>query len=485
MTFSDGSGDRTIAGTSAGVATSITAFAGQAKRGPVNEPIRVQSFIEFECSFGGLWSDSTLGYAVAHFFQNGGTDALIVRICGAGAATARGTVGGLPLRAASVGSWGNSLEVTIDLPAAGGDGFNLSIKDKATGANEIFRNLSMDVNAAGFLTKVLEQGSSLVGADATEVPAAMPVSGTQILSGGADGSNISDNDISGPALESQTQGLWALDKADLFNLLCIPPLIPAGEIGRQSREAAANYCKTRRALFIVDPPASWASSGAAVSGVDSFMTKTPNAAVFFPRLRASDSLKGGATADFAPCGAVAGVMARTDATRRVWQAPAGIQATIEGVAGLSVGLTDADNDKLNPLGVNCLRSFPTTGCVVWGARTLSGDAQYKYISVRRLSLFIEQSLTRGTQWAVFEPNAEPLWAQIRTNAGAFLFSLFKQQAFQGLTPQEAYFVKCDGTTMTQSDIDRGIVNIVVGIAPVRPAEFVIISISQTAGQTIS
>jgi hypothetical protein len=130
------------------------------------------------------------------------------------------------------------------------------------------------------------------------------------LSGGADGSNISDDDISGPALESRMQGLWALEKADLFNFLCIPPLIPAGEIGRKTREAGANYCKTRRALFIVDPPASWASTGAAISGVGSLMTKTPDAAMFFPRLRASDPLKGGAIADFAPCGAVAGVMAR-------------------------------------------------------------------------------------------------------------------------------------------------------------------------------
>jgi phage tail sheath protein FI len=373
---------------------------------------------------------------------------LIVRICGAGAAAARGTVGGLPLRAASVGSWGNSLEATIDLPAAGGDGFNLSIKDKATGANEIFRNLSMDVSAAGFVTKVLEQRSSLVGVDATEVSPATPVSGTQTLSGGADGSNISDDDISGPALESRMQGLWALEKADLFNFLCIPPRIPAGEIGRKTREAGANYCKTRRALFIVDPPASWALTGAAISGVGSLMTKTPDAAVFFPRLRASDPLKGGAIADFAPCGAVAGVMARTDATRGVWQAPAGLQATLEGVVGLSVGLTDDDIGSLNFLGVNCLRAMPAIGTVVWGARTFSDDAQYKYIPVRRLVLFIEESLTRGTKWVVFESNAEPLWAQIRTNVGAFLFSLFKQQAFQGLTPQDAYFVKCDGTTMT-------------------------------------
>jgi hypothetical protein len=289
---------------------------------------------------------------------------LIVRICGAGAAAARGTVGGLPLRAASVGSWGNSLEATIDLPAAGGDGFNLSIKDKATGANEIFRNLSMDVSAAGFVTKVLEQGSSLVGVDATEVSPATPVSGTQTLSGGADGSNISDDDISGPALESRMQGVWALEKADLFNFLCIPPLIPAGEIGRKTREAGAKYRKTRRALFIVDPPASWASTGAAISGVGSLMTKTPDAAMLFPRLRASDPLKGGAIADFAPCGAVAGVMARTDATRGVWQAPAGLQATLEGVVGLSVDLTDDDIGSLNFLGVNCLRAMPAIGTVV-------------------------------------------------------------------------------------------------------------------------
>ncbi len=382
------------------------------------------------------------------------------------------------MRAANAGAWGNSLEVTADLPAGGG--FNLSIKDKATSAEEIFRNLSVDANAAAFATKALEQGSSLVRVDA-DAPI-MPIAGTQTLSGGADGSNISDDDISAPALESQKQGLWALENADMFSLLCIPPLLPAGEIGRETRAAAANYCVTRRALFIVDPPAAWTSAGAAISGVDTPMTQTSNAAVYFPRLRASDPLQGGAAADFAPCGAIAGVMARTDAARGVWKAPAGLDAMLEGVTGLSVALTDDDNNSLNPLGVNCLRAMPAIGPVVWGARTFSDDAQYKYIPVRRLVLFIEGSLLRGTKWAVFESNAEPLWAQLRLSVGAFLNDLFRQGVFQGSKASDAYFVRCDGTTTTQGDIDRGVVNIVVGFAPLRPAEFVIITISQMAGQ---
>jgi phage tail sheath protein FI len=188
---------------------------------------------------------------------------------------------------------------------------------------------------------------------------------------------------------------------------------------------------------------------------------------------------------FVPCGAAAGVFARTDAQRGVWKAPAGIDATLAGVPQLSVSLTDDENGDLNQLGVNCLRSFPLIGQVVWGSRTLRGADQfadeYKYIPVRRTALFIEESLFRGTKWVVFEPNDEPLWAQIRLNVGAFMHNLFRQGAFQGQTPREAYFVKCDKETTTQNDINLGIVNIVVGFAPLKPAEFVIIKIQQIAG----
>jgi len=159
---------------------------------------------------------------------------------------------------------------------------------------------------------------------------------------------------------------------------------------------------------------------------------------------------------------------------------------LSGTQGLKVNLTDPENGQLNPIGVNCLRSFPIFGRVAWGARTLRGADQaadeYKYIPVRRTALFIEESLFRGLKWVVFEPNDEPLWAQIRLNAGAFMQNLFRQGAFQGKTPREAYFVKCDKETTTQNDINLGIVNVVVGFAPLKPAEFVIIKLQQMAGQ---
>jgi hypothetical protein len=189
---------------------------------------------------------------------------------------------------------------------------------------------------------------------------------------------------------------------------------------------------------------------------------------------------------FAPCGVVAGVMARTDAARGVWKAPAGIEATLSGVSDLTVNMTDGENGQLNPLGINCLRSFPVIGRVSWGARTLEGADQlaseWKYIPIRRLALMIEESLFRGTKWVVFEPNDEPLWANIRLNVGAYMMSLFRQGAFQGTSPKDAFFVKCDAETTTQNDRDNGIVNIVVGFAPLKPAEFVVIGIQQIAGQ---
>jgi uncharacterized protein len=212
------------------------------------------------------------------------------------------------------------------------------------------------------------------------------------------------------------------------------------------------------------------------------LTYAANAALYFPRLRKRDPLRGGQMDVFVPCGAVAGVMARTDVNRGVWKAPAGMNATISGAEELTVKLTDDENGLVNPIGVNCLRSFPNLGRVVWGARTLRGSDQlsddYKYVPVRRLALYIEESLYRGTQWVVFEPNDEPLWALIRLSVGAFMQRLFRQGAFQGASQREAYFVKCDSETTTQDDINRGIVNIVVGFAPLQPAEFVIISIQQ-------
>jgi phage tail sheath protein FI len=323
-----------------------------------------------------------------------------------------------------------------------------------------------------------------------------PTDATQAAVGNAtdDGDPLVDGQITGDP--NQRTGIHALEPVDLFNLLCIPPLSPTADVADTTWAAAAKYCQDRRAMLIVDPPAAWtanpstavATAETGVNGVRGTIGNDDarNAVMYFPRLRMPDPLNENRLGSFAPCGAVAGIMARTDAQRGVWKAPAGLEASFSGVQEFTYTLTDGENGRLNPLGLNCLRSFPVAGKVVWGARTLVGAdllaSEWKYLPVRRMALFLEESLYRGTQWVVFEPNDEPLWAQIRLNVGAFMQNLFRQGAFQGQSPREAYLVKCDRETTTQNDINLGIVNILVGFAPLKPAEFVVIRIQQLAGQ---
>ncbi|HEY1425680.1 MAG TPA: phage tail sheath C-terminal domain-containing protein [Caulobacteraceae bacterium] len=289
--------------------------------------------------------------------------------------------------------------------------------------------------------------------------------------------------------EAAKTGMHALLDVDLFNILCIPATLNLGDGDAAAvADAASTLCETRRAMYVLDPPSSAADT---VPGITTWLgshsgLRSPNAALYFPRLDIPDPTNQLRPRKVAPSGTVAGLWARTDGSRGVWKAPAGTTATLSNVQKLEYTLTDPENGVLNPLAINCLRNFPIYGPVCWGARTLNGADQmadqWKYIPVRRLALYIEESLYRGTQWVVFEPNDEPLWAQIRLNVGAFMQSLFRQGAFQGTTPQQAYFVTCDATTNPQVSINQGIVNIVVGFAPLLPAEFVIISIQQMAGQ---
>jgi phage tail sheath protein FI len=493
------SGVRTITG----VATSITAFVGGAARGPINEPVTINSFADFERIFGGLWLDSTLGFSVRDFYLNGGGQAIVVRVINGGAVATLNLPTGavapndfLKLVAASPGKWGNSLNATVDYntkDTADTKLFNLIITDAATGTVEKFLNVSIDPAAPRFVGKVLDETSKLASelkSSGTFVvpnvrPSAVATSATAIS--GADGTTLTSAQFTtGPLMEAGKTGVFALAKADLFNILCIPPYKTDGNVDPVVVNDAAVYCEKQRAFLIVDPPNSWIDKTAAKTNVSTVGTKSKNAALFFPRLREANPLHDNQLEDFAPCGAIAGIFARTDSQRGVWKAPAGLDATLVGVPQLSVSLTDAENGELNPLGINCLRAMPAAGRVVWGARTLEGDdrlaSEWKYIPVRRLALFLEESLYRGTQWVVFEPNDEPLWAQIRLNLGAFMHNLFRQGAFQGMTPKDAYFVKCDKETTTQNDINLGIVNIIVGFAPLKPAEFVVIKIQQIAGQ---
>lgn len=280
-------------------------------------------------------------------------------------------------------------------------------------------------------------------------------------------------------------GMYALEDADLFNILCIPltGLMSDATGALAISSAAMAYCRTRRAFYIVDAPMT-ATTLTAIQSWMSAATADDHSAVYFPYVLIPDPANAFRLRAVPPSGTMAGIYARTDTNRGVWKAPAGIEATLANVQDFAYKLTDPENGVLNPLAINCLRSFPIYGRVAWGARTMRGaDAQtdqYKYIPIRRLALYIEESLYRGTKWVVFEPNDEPLWAQIRLNVGAFMHDLFTQGAFQGQTPRDAYFVKCDAQTTTPNDQDLGIVNILVGFAPLKPAEFVIIQIQQIA-----
>lgn len=667
-----------------GVDTATTAFIGRALRGPVNEPVVINNYADFIRTFGGLWLDNALGYAVDDFFRNGGSKAVIVRLYNHGkeieaaqavaadvanatpavagaalavadlvtaaqgkaatfttagpeqdaanavaaavvtasnaagatvadvlkaaeaavprtkaslsiptstqaasavvkavadekakptatvatldaaatakaatfttpgaeqtaanavaaAVTAEATKAGQPaptldsvyqaarvagntgtpieLVAATEGAWGNWVAVRVTnvdpkvlpqlaaiyaVPAA--ELFNLSVRDLKTNSAEEFPNVTVTPGPRQ-LDKVLANQSDLIrvagalGTNATRPTTDNePAAGkswwedlnayTEVTAGdrGSNGAWLTTTDFRGD--EAQKQGIYALASADIFNLLCIPPYAADGsDVAQGLLDDAAAYCKKRRAMLIVDAPSGWRNANDATAGPGAVLTPTENAAIFFPRIRKPNPLRDDQIEDFSPCGVITGIMARTDSTRGVWKAPAGLDARLIGVRELKVPLIDAENGQLNPLGINCLRTMPPAGNVIWGARTSVGDdrlaSQWKYIPVRRTALFIEETLFRNIQWAVFEPNDEPLWSQLRLNIGVFMHGLFRQGAFQGQSPQEAYLVQCDSTTTTQADIDKGIVNIVVGFAPLKPAEFVVIYIKQLAGQLVA
>ncbi|MFE4519639.1 phage tail sheath family protein [Kitasatospora sp. NPDC056783] len=596
------SGVRTIAA----VGTSVTAFVGATRRGPVDQPVTITSYADFERRFGGLSADSPVSYATQQFFLNGGAIAVVVRAVAAGtsgsaAVTLDSTqtstaTAVLDVTAKEPGTWGGSLRVAVDYQTpTPGDTFNLQVFDTTGTVRESFQNLSAQEGSARFAETVVNPGSAVVrvkvraagrpdpvGTVSKPFAAALPdltqdiqvkigdvtrtfriydpavdgrapsgvtelalllerklralpdapgkraFAGTRVtafgrqlqvvagsgdqtdvvrflgeaandlglesivnppvfaLAGGRDGGAPGPTDLIGS--EAGKTGIQALRDVQDVNLLVLPELAGYGSVDDMATvvSAAEALCADKRMFLIVDSPASWTTLDAARAGLPALdPVRSDHAALYFPHLELVDPLTG-RLRGFPPSGTIAGIMARTDGERGVWKAPAGTEAVLSGVRALTVPMTDRENGLLNPLGVNCLRTFPVVGPVVWGARTMAGadvlSSQWKYVPVRRLALMLEESLYRGTKWVVFEPNDTRLWAQIRLNVGAFLHTLFQQGAFQGVSAREAYFVKCDKDTTTQDDINRGVVNILVGFAPLKPAEFVVVKIEQLAGQ---
>jgi len=397
------------------VATSIAAFIGWAPQGPTAQAQRVLSWAEFNSHFGGLDSRSLLGYAVSHFFTNGGREAYIARLVPSDAAAAS-----------------TSIPTPADTPPVGLPASNSSPMLMGDTSGTV-----LHPNSTAFETAIGTPGNPSTGA------------------------------------------LGLLDQVDLFNLLCVP-----GETNSATLSVLEKYCKSRRAFLIADSDPNVTDSNKLAGGPG---FTGANAAFYFLWLLAPDPLKQNGIQQFPPCGFVAGIYARTDAAGGVWKAPAGTEAVLTGVSGPVVLLNDQQIGVLKAVGVNCIRSLPVFGTILWGDRTVDGNdelaSEWKFIPIRRLALYVEESLGRGLSWAMFEPNDEPLWAQIRLNVGAFMQTLYREGAFQGSTPREAYFVKCDSQTTTAIDVSNGIVNIEVGFAPLRPAEFVIIRIQQMAAQT--
>ncbi|MEO8455611.1 MAG: phage tail sheath subtilisin-like domain-containing protein [Sphingomicrobium sp.] len=477
------SGVRTITG----VATSIALFIGWAPKGPVDRAVRLTSFADYQRTYGGLDLRSQLGYAVGQFYDNGGSDAYVIRLADTTAKIAKCKVGTMTIEASSPGDWANTLNIVTTKRTDDATRFRLEVTDANGVVLESFANLSMVTTDPRYALTAIKGRSSYLGTITTTTTSTPPADGTVQMSAvtAGDPGKVMAPDAGGPLGTKFLVDMLALfgvggiaDQIDLFNIVCVPGLASKPDIAKLQKAV-----RDRRAFLVVDSAETATLStvvGTLETGADA-----GNSAVYFPWVLAPDPLQEGAVRAFPPCGFIAGIYARTDASRGVWKAPAGTEASVTGAAGLVFTLSDAENGQLNPAGVNCLRTMPVYGNIVWGARTLHGaderGDEWKYVPVRRMALFLEESLYRGTQWVVFEPNDEPLWAQIRLNIGAFLQGLFRQGAFQGKTPKEAYFVKCDRETTTQADINNGIVNILVGFAPLKPAEFVVIKIQQMAG----
>ncbi|MDQ0767278.1 phage tail sheath protein FI [Pseudarthrobacter defluvii] len=486
------SGVRTITG----VATSIAAFVGWTPRGPVGAAGHIFGWGDYERRFGGLHRDSWVSYAVSHFFANGGQEAYIIRLADPEAGTAGAGVDDLRLTATGSGSWANDYGVDIRIREGTGTDadnparFSLTVfrrdpNDSARQDLEVFADLSMAKDDARFVGSVVNEQSELVNAEDPADGTAISESIGLMLIDGTDGEVLQPGDPefwaaawpTDPDDDGRLGGVFHLDRVDLFNLLCVPGLTDLGNL-----ELLAGFCRQRRAFLIADGEETINEGTVTPVSGDSGI----NAAIYYPWVRLADPKAQGRLRTFPPSGVVAGVYARTDTSRGVWKAPAGTDASLTGVRSLSNTLTDPESGTLNKKGVNALRTFSVYGNVVWGARTCRGNdeigSEWKYVPVRRTALFIEESLRRSLKWVVFEPNDEPLWGQIRLNVGAFMNDQFRKGAFQGATRQEAYYVKCDKETTTQSDINLGIVNILVGFAPLKPAEFVVLKLQQMAGQ---
>ncbi len=488
-----------------GAGTACAAFVGFAEDGPVNQPTFVANWTEFVKNFGGFIKGGYLAPAVYGYFQNGGGRCYVSRLPGGEAkggeakavaalpSSAKPELESLSISALEAGAAG--AELTVEIVKPGGEGteeqFNLIVR-KGKSEVEKFDNLTLKkgkaarnvldiVNKESKVIHVVEKESTL------SIVERLPAPGTYNLALSAAGTTalakLSSNEVIGDA--AARTGLSGLEIADDVTMVCCPDLMAMYQAGYLSMDAVKGvqlamiaHCENLKDRFaILDCPPALNPQQVKEWRMNTAGYDTKYGAVYYPWIKVANPL-GGDPILVPPSGYMAGIYARSDNERGVHKAPA--NEVIRGATGVEMLITKSEQDILNPIGVNCIRTFPGRGIRVWGARTLSSDASWRYINVRRLFNFIEKSIQTGTQWIVFEPNDADLWARIRRDITAFLTNVWRTGALFGATPAQAFYVKCDGETNPPSVRDAGQVIIEIGLAPVKPAEFVIFRISQWA-----
>jgi hypothetical protein len=513
--------------------------------GNEGKPVRIFSFADYQREFGGFVRSAAFAYAfdaagkpgafgdlaqaVHQFFLNGGTEACVVSV---NRTSPNGILNEiLPPRALDIGGIAFSqrevtdevflmsvvvrpgapanavgdpvADIVVSYGPAATDGAAPAIAAGLATVIETYLQVSLNPGGENYILNRMSASALVSASLSAPLPASFPDNGgmpnffpvllprTSIIHSAADFAAV-------------LQEGAALDQLAAFNLMILPGISAGGDGasgGAAILAAAAALCERKRAFLIMDPPVRDSADGSLPSNPhsieatanDSSFPRGKNTALYFPYLLSPDPLTGNAVSlvtgnpnEIPPAAGVAGIYAKTDRDRGVWKSPAGVEATLRGVTGIAARgrMNDQHQGVLNQLGVNCLRELPGMSTVVFGARTLApaSDGEWRYVPIRRMALFLEQTLYANLQWVVFEPNAAPLWSDIVASIEPFMSGLFRQGAFQGNKPEDAYFVRCDGQTTTQADIDNGIVNILVGFAPLKPAEFVIIRIAQIAGQ---
>jgi hypothetical protein len=491
-----------------GVGTAVAAFVGLAARGPVNSPTLVTNWSQFTQTFGEFVEGTYLAHAVYGYFLNGGGNCYVVRIGANGSkeppkapkeitGAPEAVLGGYRVQAIGRAAGAGAKKVTVEVGDAGGespadDEFKLvvNLDGKAT---ETFdnvttkrgdNNVATKVNATSKLIKIEEVASG--GALAKPEKGAVELKAPEPEPVAPSAESLGADDYVGDAADRT--GFSGLEAVDEVTMVSVPDLAAAYEQDAVDLEtlqavqlAMIAHCELMGdRIAILDPPHDMSPQQIKEWRVNTAGYDSRFATLYWPWIKVFDPASG--TNRFVPpSGHMAGVWARNDDTRGVHKAPA--NEVVRGAISLQTQITKAEHDLLNPSGINCIRSFPGRGVRVWGARTLSSDAEWRYLNVRRLFNYLEESILLGTQWVVFEPNDPALWARIRRTISAFLINEWRKGALFGLTADEAFFVKCDSETNPAEGIDAGQVVCQIGVAPVKPAEFVIFQLSQFSGGT--